>query len=313
MTAYPPAIFLMGPTASGKTALAVELVQNYNCEIISVDSALIYKGMDIGTAKPDAETLTKAPHRLINIIDPAESYSAADFREAALVHMAELTAAGKIPLLVGGTMMYFKFLLEGAAKLPASEPAVRERLLAEGTALGWPQLHARLATVDPESAERLNPMDSQRLMRAREVDEITGKTLSQFWVEQEQQVLPYTVTSLAVSPTERATLHQRIALRFEQMLEQGFIEEMQKLYQRSDLHINLPSMRCVGYRQAWEYLDGKYSYEEMRERGIIATRQLAKRQIPWLRSWPDLHWLDSEDENILQSALKILDLNTIVN
>jgi len=313
MTAYPPAIFLMGPTASGKTALAVELVQNYNCEIISVDSALIYKGMDIGTAKPDAETLTKAPHRLINIIDPAESYSAADFREDALVHMAEITAAGKIPLLVGGTMMYFKFLLEGAAKLPASEPAVRERLLAEGTALGWPQLHARLATVDPESAERLNPMDSQRLMRALEVYEITGKTLSQFWVEQEQQVLPYTVTSLAVSPTERATLHQRIALRFEQMLEQGFIEEMQKLYQRSDLHINLPSMRCVGYRQAWEYLDGKYSYEEMRERGIIATRQLAKRQITWLRSWPDLHWLDSEDENILQSALKILDLNTIVN
>lgn len=313
MTASPPAIFLMGPTASGKTALAVELVQNYNCEIISVDSALIYKGMDIGTAKPDAETLTKAPHRLINIIDPAESYSAADFREDALVHMAEITAAGKIPLLVGGTMMYFKFLLEGAAKLPASEPAVRERLLAEGTALGWPQLHARLATVDPESAERLNPMDSQRLMRALEVYEITGKTLSQFWVEQEQQVLPYTVTSLAVSPTERATLHQRIALRFEQMLEQGFIEEMQKLYQRSDLHINLPSMRCVGYRQAWEYLDGKYSYEEMRERGIIATRQLAKRQITWLRSWPDLHWLDSEDENILQSALKILDLNTIVN
>lgn len=313
MSAYPPAIFLMGPTASGKTALAVELVQNYNCEIISVDSALIYKSMDIGTAKPDAETLTKAPHRLINIIDPAESYSAADFREDALVHMAEITAAGKIPLLVGGTMMYFKFLLEGAAKLPASEPAVRERLLAEGTALGWPQLHARLATVDPESAERLNPMDSQRLMRALEVYEITGKTLSQFWVEQEQQVLPYTVTSLAVSPTERATLHQRIALRFEQMLEQGFIEEMQKLYQRSDLHINLPSMRCVGYRQAWEYLDGKYSYEEMRERGIIATRQLAKRQITWLRSWPDLHWLDSEDENILQSALKILDLNTIVN
>lgn len=313
MSAYPPAIFLMGPTASGKTALAVELVQNYNCEIISVDSALIYKGMDIGTAKPDAETLAKAPHRLINIIDPAESYSAADFREDALVHMAEITAAGKVPLLVGGTMMYFKFLLEGAAKLPTSEPAVRERLLAEGTALGWPQLHARLATVDPESAERLNPMDSQRLMRALEVYEITGKTLSQFWAEQEQQVLPYTVTSLAVSPTERATLHQRIALRFEQMLEQGFIEEMQKLYQRSDLHINLPSMRCVGYRQAWEYLDSKYSYEEMRERGIIATRQLAKRQVTWLRSWPDLHWLDSEDENILQSALKILDLNTIVN
>lgn len=313
MSAYPPAIFLMGPTASGKTALAVELVQNYNCEIISVDSALIYKGMDIGTAKPDAVTLSKAPHRLINIIDPAESYSAADFRKDALVHMAEITAAGKVPLLVGGTMMYFKFLLEGAAKLPASVPAVRQRLLAEGKALGWPQLHARLATVDPQSAERLNPMDSQRLMRALEVYELSGKTLSQFWAEQEQQVLPYTVTSLAVSPEARASLHQRIAIRFDQMLEQGFIDEVQLLYQRQDLHINLPSMRCVGYRQAWEYLDGKYSYEEMRERGIIATRQLAKRQVTWLRSWPDLHWLDSEDINILQSALKILDLNTIVN
>src|SRR5690554_7144446 len=275
MTAYPPAIFLMGPTASGKTALAVELVQNYNCEIISVDSALIYKGMDIGTAKPDAETLTKAPHRLINIIDPAESYSAADFREDALVHMAEITAAGKIPLLVGGTMMYFKFLLEGAAKLPASEPAVRERLLAEGTALGWPQLHARLATVDPESAERLNPMDSQRLMRALEVYEITGKTLSQFWVEQEQQVLPYTVTSLAVSPTERATLHQRIALRFEQMLEQGFIEEMQKLYQRSDLQINLPSMRCVGYRQAWR---SEEHTSELQSRPHLVCRLLLEKK-----------------------------------
>lgn len=313
MSVYPPAIFLMGPTASGKTALAVELVQNHNCEIISVDSALIYKGMDIGTAKPDAETLAKAPHRLINIIDPAESYSAADFRADALVHMAEITAAGKVPLLVGGTMMYFKFLLEGAAKLPTSEPAVRERLLAEGTALGWPQLHARLATVDPESAERLNPMDSQRLMRALEVYEISGKTLSQFWAEQEQQLLPYTITSLAVCPAERAVLHQRIAVRFDQMLEQGFLEEVKTLYQRPDLHINLPSMRCVGYRQAWEHLDGKYDYAEMRERGIIATRQLAKRQVTWLRSWPDLNWLDSEDENILQSSLKVLGLDTIVN
>lgn len=313
MTAYPPAIFLMGPTASGKTALAVELVQNYSCEIISVDSALIYKGMDIGTAKPDAATLAKAPHRLINIIDPAESYSAADFRKDALAHMAEITAAGKIPLLVGGTMMYFKFLQEGAAKLPASVPAVRERLLAAGTEQGWPHLHARLATIDPESAERLNPMDSQRIMRALEVYEISGKTLSQFWAEQEQQDLPYTVTSLAVSPAERSTLHQRIATRFDQMLEQGFIDEVRALYQRQNLHANLPSMRCVGYRQAWEYLDGKYSYEEMRERGIIATRQLAKRQVTWLRSWPDLHWLDSEDENILQSALKILESNTIVN
>ena len=313
MAAYPPAIFLMGPTASGKTALAVELAQNYNCEIISVDSALIYKGMDIGTAKPDADILAKAPHRLIDIIDPAESYSAADFRKDALQHMAAITAAEKIPLLVGGTMMYFKFLLEGAAKLPSSVPEVRERLLAQGTEHGWPFLHARLATIDPQSAERLQPMDSQRLMRALEVYEVSGKTLSQFWAEQEQQTLPYNVTSLAVSPKDRAVLHQRIATRFDQMLKQGFVDEVKTLHQRADLHVNLPSMRCVGYRQAWEYLDGKYSYEEMRERGIIATRQLAKRQVTWLRSWPDLHWLDSEDGNILQSALKILNMNTIVN
>lgn len=309
----PPAIFLMGPTASGKTALATALVQHYNCEIISVDSALIYKGMDIGTAKPDAATLAIAPHRLINIIDPAQSYSAADFRTDALAHMAEITAAGKVPLLVGGTMMYFKFLRDGAAQLPSSVPEVRERLLAEGTEHGWPYLHERLAEVDPESAQRLNPMDSQRLMRALEVYELSGKTLSQFWAEQEQQALPYTVTSLAVCPKDRAVLHERIALRFDQMLAQGFIEEVQKLYQRTDLNLNLPSIRCVGYRQAWEYLDGKYSYEEMRERGIIATRQLAKRQITWLRSWPDLHWLDSEDTNILEATLKILGLNTIVS
>lgn len=311
--ALPPAVFLMGPTASGKTALATELVQHYNCEIISVDSALIYKGMDIGTAKPNAATLAIAPHRLISFIDPADSYSAADFRQDALRHMAEITAAGKTPLLVGGTMLYFKFLRDGAAQLPSSEPEVRERLLAEGTRDGWPALHARLALVDPESAERLNPMDSQRLMRALEVYELSGKTLSQFWAEQEQQLLPYNVTCLAVCPKDRAVLHERIALRFDQMLEQGFVDEVKALYQRADLNLNLPSIRCVGYRQAWEYLDGKYSYEEMRERGIIATRQLAKRQITWLRSWPDLHWLASEETNILDAALKILGLNTIVS
>lgn len=313
MTHFPPAIFLMGPTASGKTALAVELARQHNCDIISVDSALIYKGMDIGTAKPDADTLAMAPHRLIDIIDPAESYSAADFRNDALEQMAAITAAGKIPLLVGGTMMYFKFLFEGAAKLPTSVPEIRERLYAEGSEQGWPHLHQRLATIDPESAERLSPMDSQRLMRALEVYEISGKTLSQFWAEQEQQVLPYNVTSLAVCPVERATLHERIAMRFEKMLANGFLDEVRALHQRSDLHPDLPSIRSVGYRQAWAYLEGKYSYAEMRERGIIATRQLAKRQITWLRSWPDLHWLDSEDASILQSALKILDLNTIVN
>lgn len=311
MTGLPPAIFLMGPTASGKTALAIELVKQYPCEIISVDSALIYKGMDIGSAKPDAATLAVAPHRLIDIIDPAQSYSAADFRRDALAAMAEITAAGKVPLLVGGTMMYFKFLRDGAAELPSSEPELRERIMNEGCTLGWPTMHAKLALVDAASAQRLEPNDSQRIARALEVYELTGKALSQFWAEQQQEPLPYNLVNLAVAPVERFVLHQRIEQRFLQMLEQGFVEEVRRLYQRPDLHPQLPSIRCVGYRQAWDYLDGKYSYEEMVERGIIATRQLAKRQITWLRSWLELYWLDSLDPNLLQSALKILKAHTI--
>lgn len=307
----PPAIFLMGPTASGKTALALELVKRYPCEIISVDSALIYKGMDIGTAKPDAVMQQQAPHRLIDLIDPADSYSAAHFRADALREMAEITAAGKVPLLVGGTMMYFKFLRDGAADLPQADDAIREQLLQDGLRLGWPAMHARLAEVDPQAAERLKPNDSQRIQRALEVYAVSGKTLSQFWAEQHTEPLPYHVVSLAVCPTDRAVLHERIALRFRQMLEQGFLDEVKRLHQRGDLNINMPSVRCVGYRQAWDYLDGKYDYEEMVERGIIATRQLAKRQITWLRSWPDLHWLDSGDRNLLQSALKILHANAI--
>ncbi|MEH6447985.1 MAG: tRNA (adenosine(37)-N6)-dimethylallyltransferase MiaA [Oleispira sp.] len=296
----------MGPTASGKTALAIELVENYNCEIISVDSALVYKDMNIGTAKPDAELQARAPHRLIDLIDPTEAYSAANFREDALREMADITAKGKVPLLVGGTMMYFKFLRDGAAQLPKADEAVRQRLLAQGEEFGWPHMHAKLAEVDPVAAERLKPMDSQRIQRALEVFEVSGKTLTQFWDEQEEQPLPYDVISFAVMPKERKTLHNRIAQRYQIMMRQGFVDEVKALFARGDLHEELPSIRCVGYRQVWQYLQGEIDYDEMVERGIIATRQLAKRQITWLRSWPDLNWLDTEDPNLLQSALKIL-------
>ena len=302
----PQAIFLMGPTASGKTALAVDLVENYNCEIISVDSALVYKDMNIGTAKPDAELQARAPHRLIDLIDPAEVYSAANFREDALREMADITAKGKVPLLVGGTMMYFKFLRDGAAQLPKADEEIRKRLLAQGEEFGWPHMHAKLAEIDPVAAERLKSMDSQRIQRALEVFEVSGKTLTQFWDEQEEQPLPYDVISFAVMPKERKTLHNRIAQRYQIMMKQGFVEEVKTLFAREDLHEELPSIRCVGYRQVWQYLQGEIDYDEMVERGIIATRQLAKRQITWLRSWPDLNWLDTEDPNLLQSALKIL-------
>lgn len=302
----PLAIFLMGPTASGKTALAVELVQRFPMEIISVDSALIYKGMDIGSAKPDAETLAKAPHRLIDFLDPSESYSAADFREDALKAMAEITAHGKIPLLVGGTMLYFKVLKEGIAKLPAADETIRAQLLLEAKEKGWPALHRELEQVDPESAARLNPNDAQRLQRALEVYRATGRSLTQWHKQQKTETFPYDVVNIAVSPTDRAVLHDRIAQRFHEMLTQGFYDEVKALYNRGDLNPNMPSMRAVGYRQMWDCLDGKISYAEMEERGIIATRQLAKRQITWLRSWKDLHWLDSLDPNITEKVLKIL-------
>lgn len=299
----PVAICLMGPTAAGKTALAMALVEQGGCEIISVDSGMIYRGMDIGTAKPSAAELLRAPHRLIDIRDPAVAYSAAEFRRDALAAMAEITAAGRTPLLVGGTMMYFKVLRDGLAELPDADAAIRARLDAEAALHGWPQLHQRLQVVDPVAAARIPPMDSQRLQRALEVWELTGKPLSQWHAEQAApEPLPYDLRWLAMAPPERAVLHQRIADRFDLMLAQGLIDEVAGLKARPDLHLGLPSMRSVGYRQVWEHLDGLYDRAELRERGIAATRQLAKRQLTWLRSFAGVTWLDPADPDLLSQT-----------
>ncbi len=285
MTNKPHAIFLMGPTASGKTDLAAELVAHLPCEIISVDSALVYRGMDIGTAKPDADTLARAPHRLISFLDPAEAYSAAQFRQDALREMADITARGRIPLLVGGTMLYFKVLLEGIADLPEADPALRATLSEEAGKFGWPAMHARLAAVDPESAARLHPNHSQRILRALEVHALTGTALSILQQQQVPEPLAWQITQLALMPEDREALNQRIAQRFDRMLAQGFVDEVQALYQRGDLSPALPSIRAVGYRQAWDFVAGHSNATQLRETGIAATRQLAKRQLTWLRSW----------------------------
>jgi tRNA dimethylallyltransferase len=316
MSALPPAIFLMGPTAAGKTDLAIELTKVLPCELISVDSALVYRGMDIGTAKPSKALLDAYPHRLIDILDPSQSYSAADFRTDALHAMAEITARGKIPLLVGGTMLYFKALLEGLADMPAADAEVRAQIEAQAASQGWKALHDELASIDPVSAARIHPNDPQRLVRALEVFRVSGMSMTAHREQQSAQSaqasasgrhqLPYTVANLAIAPTDRKVLHDRIAVRFRQMLDEGFVEEVVALRSRGDLHPNLPSIRAVGYRQVWDHLDGKLTRDEMQERGIIATRQLAKRQFTWLRSWQDLHWLDSLACDNLPRALKYL-------
>lgn len=303
----PLAMFLMGPTASGKTDLAVELVQSLPCEIISVDSALVYRGMDIGTAKPEPEVLAKAPHRLIDICDPTEAYSAARFREDALREMEAITSAGRIPLLVGGTMLYFRALQNGLSQLPDADAEVRQRLEAEAAEQGWQAMHQRLARVDPEAAARIHPNDPQRIQRALEVYELTGKPLSQMQKVDGEQQLPYRLIKLALAPRDRAVLHQRIARRFHHMLDLGFEDEVRALLARGDLSLDMPSMRTVGYRQMALYLQGDYRREEMIERGIIATRQLAKRQLTWLRAEKDLHWLDAEAGNLCAQALNFLE------
>ncbi len=299
----------MGPTASGKTALAISLRQQLPVELISVDSALIYRGMDIGTAKPSAEELALAPHRLLDIRDPAEAYSAAEFRRDALAEMAEITQKGKIPLLVGGTMLYFKALLEGLSPLPSADPEVRQRIEQMAAEKGWEALHRQLCEIDPVASSRIHPNDPQRLSRALEVFFISGKTLTEL-TKTAGEALPYDVIQFAIAPASRELLHQRIALRFEQMLASGFEAEARALFARGDLHTDLPSIRCVGYRQMWSYLEGEIDYNEMVYRGICATRQLAKRQITWLRGWQNVHWLDSEhSDQALNKVLQVLGAN----
>jgi len=295
----PPAVFLMGPTASGKTELAVQLVQALPLEIVSVDSALVYRQMDIGTAKPGPEILARAPHRLIDILDPAEAYSAARFRADALEAMAEITAAGRVPLLVGGTMLYFRALQRGLAVLPAADAATRARLEEQALRVGWSGLHRRLAEVDPESAARIHPNDPQRIQRALEVHALTGLPLSAHHARQRGgAAFPYRVLRLALVDEDRARLHGRIARRFEAMLADGFLDEVRALRERGDLSLDLPAMRAVGYRQVWEYLEGKLTRREMVEQGVAATRRLAKRQITWLRAEPQRVWSDPGDPRL---------------
>ncbi|MHB0926630.1 MAG: tRNA (adenosine(37)-N6)-dimethylallyltransferase MiaA [Gallionellaceae bacterium] len=296
----------MGPTASGKTGVAVELVQRLPVELISVDSALVYRDMDIGTAKPDASTLARAPHHLIDIINPNEAYSAAAFRHDALRLMADIAARGRIPLLVGGTMLYFKALREGLSALPQADPEVRAELDAEIAQHGIQHLHRQLALVDAETAARLVPNDTQRVQRAMEIFRLTGSPMSVLLRQQTRHELPYRILPIALIPSDRAQLHARIATRFKQMLAQGLVEELRALRSKYPLHPDLPSMRCVGYRQAWQFIEGEIDEVQLLETGIAATRQLAKRQLTWLRSMPDNIELDCLAPNLTQTVLDAL-------
>ena len=278
----PPAILIMGPTASGKTAAAMALADRLPVELVSVDSAQVFRDMDIGTAKPDRETLARYPHRLIDLISPEERYSAAKFRADALAAMAEITGAGRVPVLVGGTMLYFLALLNGLAELPKADPALRASIDADAATHGWPAMHARLATLDPDTAARLHTTDSQRIQRALEICILAGRPMSALLAESEQEKPPYDFLQLALLPSDRSVLHERIARRFDEMLLAGLEDEVRGLRQKYTLSLDLPSMRCVGYRQVWEAQDGLMPKREMRDRGIFATRQLAKRQITWL-------------------------------
>jgi len=298
-----PVLCLMGPTACGKTELAIELVEQLPVDIISVDSVMVYRGMDIGTAKPDAATLAIAPHRLIDIRDPANPYSAAQFRDAALRHIKEVHATGKIPLLVGGTMLYFRALLQGLSTLPVADEIVRAQLMVEAQEKGWDALHRRLAKIDPEAAKRIHKNDAQRLQRALEVYELTGQPLSRLQRCTEGGLdETYQVVKLVLMPQNRKLLHGQIEARFQAMLQQGFIEEVEGFYARGDLNESLPAMRSVGYRQVWQYLDGKLGKAQLLEKGVAATRQLAKRQITWLRSEKGAYQFDPQQTRLGQQV-----------
>jgi tRNA dimethylallyltransferase len=297
----PLAIFLMGPTASGKTALACAWSERFPLDLVSVDSALVYRGMDIGSAKPDAATLARYPHALIDIRDPSQPYSAANFSGDALPVMQQISARGRVPLLVGGTGLYFRALQQGLSDLPDADPAVRARLFAEAQRIGWPAMHGRLATLDPPAAARIGANDAQRLQRALEVIELTGTPLSQLQ-QRSHVIFPWRVLKLALLPVDRGLLHARIVRRFDLMLAEGFLDELQALRARGDLHADLPAIRAVGYRQAWEHLDGKTDMAEFRDRAIFATRQLAKRQITWLRSDVGTRLFDPDQANLSARA-----------
>lgn len=324
----PPVIFLMGPTASGKTDLAIALSERLPVHLISVDSALIYRQMNIGTAKPSAQELQKAPHALIDICDPAEHYSAADFCRDALNEIELAHRAGKTPLLVGGTMMYFNALLQGLADMPATDESTRQAIDAEGREKGWPAMHAQLMQVDPEYAQQIHPNHSQRIARGLAVYRLSGKTMTAYRKEQatgqsstgDSLQSRYTVEQLALMPMDRAWLHERIALRYHMMLEQGFVDEVRQLYQRGDLTLDMPSMRSVGYRQVWQYLAGEYDEKTMIDKGIVATRQLAKRQMTWLRGWDNLNYVEihaqtktlaSNKQKTIDQALNFLSIRSI--
>lgn len=309
MTALPRVIMLMGPTASGKTALGVDIAKSLNGEIISVDSALVYRGMDIGTAKPDVQEQQGIKHHLIDILDPSESFSAGQFRDQALTLINEISARGKCPILVGGTMLYFHVLLNGMAKLPNANVPIRQGINEQAAIEGWPAVHDRLKEVDPNAANRIHQNDTQRIQRALEVYLISGKSQTDWLREQAAQPSPFEALKFAIAPSDRAKLHERIALRMDQMLANGFVDEVRVLFDRADLDVTMPAIRAVGYRQAWSFLEGEYDSATFREKAIIATRQLAKRQFTWLRQQRDTTFFEMGDGSALKQVLSDFENN----